>query len=529
MRPTDLRRSLRTLLWTLFAGYVAALIISVSALLVFNHFDNAHAAQLLSASVRNEIVTGDFRSAIVTLAQSVPSEFSEIRYSSASGAGLFSVPPRSAARTTTALTGSVSEQISIDAGSPAIGRMVFYFSRTRGLPFAFAVWLGLLLITFPLIRRARTQILRQYQNDIESRQNAALAQLASQLAHDIRSPLAALTMASRDLSPLPEETRVLLSSAVHRINDIANQLMRKPPTSHEEKEGRKDILLPAILDSMISEKRLEYRIHDALQIDDQLDSAAYGLFVHAEPTELKRIISNLMNNAIEAGSDRDLKVGVELQKSGDWVELSIRDTGRGISPELLPKLGRRGETHGKAGGSGLGLYHARVTLESWGGSLLIQSDAGRGTCVTLRFPPARTPAWFVESLILPNEAVLAVTDDDPLIHRIWKERIRSFGARGSGISLIHFSNPRTLMEWMNQNGKKANSRFLVDYEFKGEDSNGLDLISQLEIADRAMLVTSRYEEPKLLERCSSLGVRLIPKGMASRVPIVISGGPSAIG
>src|SRR5262249_26315782 len=66
-----------------------------------------------------------------------------------------------------------------------------------------------------------------------------------------------------------------------------------------------------------------------------------------------------------------------------------------------------------------------------------------------------------------------------------------------------------------------NTLFLVDFEFLGFDIVGLDIIENLGIQSRSILVTSHYEEMKLRIRCEHLGVQLIPKGMAGFVPITI--------
>jgi hypothetical protein len=62
----------------------------------------------------------------------------------------------------------------------------------------------------------------------------------------------------------------------------------------------------------------------------------------------------------------------------------------------------------------------------------------------------------------------------------------------------------------------------VDYELLNQNATGLDVIEDLGIGTQAILVTSRYEEDKIRERCDRLGVRLIPKAMAGFVPIEIA-------
>jgi signal transduction histidine kinase len=378
----------------------------------------------------------------------------------------------------------------------------------------------------------KTSEIEQFKRDFEKKtqleQLATIGEMASQVAHDIRSPLAALNMASRHLEPLPEEIRLLISGAIHRISDIANQLLQKnkevtgrvlasniPKTL--PKEGNH---LQPLIDSIISEKRLEFRSRIGLEIDAGFDSASYGLFVKADPIELKRIISNLLNNATE-GLEGSGKIVVNQYGMKDFIELQIQDNGKGIPPEILSKLGKRGETFGKADGSGLGLYHARTSMEAWGGSLDIRSELGKGTTVTLRFIKTNTPAWFTNRLSLVENSPVVVVDDDLSVHRIWKGRLESIGARDRGIELFHFSTPKIFSDWLSEQPPNTGTTFLIDYEFSGDSKNGLDLIGLLGNGERAILVTSRYEEPNILKKCENLRIQLIPKGMAGLVPIEI--------
>jgi hypothetical protein len=56
----------------------------------------------------------------------------------------------------------------------------------------------------------------------------------------------------------------------------------------------------------------------------------------------------------------------------------------------------------------------------------------------------------------------------------------------------------------------------------GQKLTGLDLIEKLNLASNAILVTSRFEDEKIRQRCAVIGVRLIPKAMASLVPIEVT-------
>lgn len=366
---------------------------------------------------------------------------------------------------------------------------------------------------------------------VNSKREAARGELAQQVSHDIRSPLAALDSVSTNISQLPEEQRLIIRSAVGRIGDIANQLLgsyRREAQAEARKEGSQEpaasvhadgYLLSSLIDPIITEKRLQFRPHLGIEIGARLDSAAYGHFACVEPTEFKRVLSNLIDNGVEALPGKGA-VTVSLSGQGGAVELKVDDNGKGIPPEVRERLGQRGETHGKPGGSGLGLYHARTCVEAWGGSLEIVSEVGRGTSLVVRLPAAPPPAWFVSRLeLVPNNPVI-VLDDDTTVHQIWQGRFDALAVREAGVEALHFSRAEELRVWVRSNPDKAASAlYLLDYELRGATETGLTLVEELNLGHQAILVTSRFEEKAILDECLRLNVRMIPKGLAGFVPV----------
>jgi len=366
--------------------------------------------------------------------------------------------------------------------------------------------------------------------------------LASQVSHDIRSPLSALSLITNQLSQIPEDKRIIIRSAVNRINDIANQLLQKgkeiqstSTTSMNARfESAKTIklsthLLSPLIDSIVSEKRIQFREKQSVDIEADINQS-YGLFANINATELKRTISNLVNNAIEAFPNEIGKVTVGVKKNtDDQVAIIIQDNGKGIPEHILKKLGEMGVSHGKEGtqgGSGLGVYHAKKTVEVAGGIFLIESREGAGTTITMTFSKAPAPKWFVEKLILPSGMIITSLDDDISIHQIWKGRFESKNVSAFGIEHRTFTAGSDFKSWVIShnidNATESTRLYLVDYELLNQNATGLDIIEELGIGAQAILVTSRYEEDKIRERCDRLGVRLIPKAMAGFVPIEIA-------
>lgn len=362
-------------------------------------------------------------------------------------------------------------------------------------------------------------------------QQLAVSTLASQVAHDIRSPLSALDVVEKDLSPLAESKRVMLRGAITRIRDIANSLLAKDreikaainePGGNELQTHAASVeIVSSLIDAIVSEKRLQYLANAGLTIEADLGPESYGLFSRVDAVAFKRDLSNLINNAAEAAGETG-RVVIALRGSSDRVFVTIKDEGAGISAELLPRLGERGVTFGKAGGLGLGIHQAKSDVAAWGGALGIDSAPGRGTTVAISLPRSQPPAWFVPALeFTPGEAVV-VLDDDASIHQVWQDRFQSLGTASKGVIIRHFFRPPELRAWVDENpGQARTALYLVDYELIGERQTGLDLIAALELNTRAILVTSRAEERPIVKRCAQMGVRIIPKSLAASVPAAV--------
>ncbi|APJ02500.1 sensor histidine kinase [Silvanigrella aquatica] len=353
----------------------------------------------------------------------------------------------------------------------------------------------------------------------------------AQVAHDIKSPLVALNAFAANASELPEENRIWVRNAIQRMQDIANSLILK----HQEINNNADEtiidealepysvqLLTCLINALVSEKRMQYRDFLGVEILENFSSSSYGLFANIQPKEFKRVISNLINNAVEALNEKG-KITLDLQLSYDKVIFSITDNGRGIPPDVLPLLTQRGATFSKEGGSGLGLFHAKTVSERWGGQFEISSEVNVGTKILITLPKASEPQWFISTLNIYLKSTVVIIDDDASIHNIWNERFQNILKKEYHIKIIHFTNPTEVIKWhtTEKEGDLKNILYLCDYEFINHKYNGIDLINKLNILEDAILVTSRFEEEGFRDKCEKLGIKMIPKNLSYYVPIKI--------
>ncbi|HAN05590.1 MAG TPA: hypothetical protein DCW72_00675 [Elusimicrobia bacterium] len=251
----------------------------------------------------------------------------------------------------------------------------------------------------------------------------AVSDMAAQVAHDIRSPLAALGAAAKGLD-LPDEKRTLIDGSIARMQGIADDLLRRYRAPAAAKAKPETCALAGLIEQVLAEKRIQHKDRAGIKIEFRSD--ADGVKAAVDPKELQRIISNLVNNSVEAFAGSGT-VAVRLAATDGKVLIEVKDDGKGIPAEILARLGAKGETHGKAGGTGLGLYHARTSAESWGGGLKIESAPGKGTTVVMELPAAAKPAAGLRAVLL---------DDDLLVHMNWR-----MAAKAAGADLKAFKTP----------------------------------------------------------------------------------------
>lgn len=336
----------------------------------------------------------------------------------------------------------------------------------------------------------------------------ALAELATQVAHDIRSPLAALNMILEHTKDWQDERKVIIRSAVGRIQDIAGNLIER--NRDQTAKNYRPEQVATVVENIVSEKTLEFSASRNITFVRDYSPSAHSFFAVMQPREFATALSNVINNAVEAISGAGT-ITIKVSEQRGKAIVRVTDTGAGIPAEVLPRLGERGATFGKANGSGLGLHYLRSKVESWGGSVAIASEVGKGTSVEVSLPLVAAPRWFVSELNVTDKDGVIVIDDDPMIHTLWKRRLKNS---------VHFTDPTVALRWCQDNATAAqNKMFVVDYEYAGHAMNGLELIRSAGVAANSILVTGRYDDDSIMNACVNMGVQLLPKPLLEHFPI----------
>ena len=110
-----------------------------------------------------------------------------------------------------------------------------------------------------------------------------------------------------------------------------------------------------------------------------------------DPMRLRQILFNLLSNACKFTKDGEVKLRASRINGHDWVELSVSDTGIGMTAEQQAKLFEEfaqadKTTAQRFGGTGLGLAITRKLARMMGGDVTVTSEPGKGSVFTVRLP-----------------------------------------------------------------------------------------------------------------------------------------------
>ncbi|MCB9062489.1 MAG: HAMP domain-containing histidine kinase [Halobacteriovoraceae bacterium] len=393
--------------------------------------------------------------------------------------------------------------------SSKVGEVVFIYSWLNSLKIG--VYISVLLALFS------AKIIRRYickKADVKNKleKEVLVAEIARQVAHDIRSPLAALDIA---IKSIPDETkfeRTIFNSAINRIHDLANDLLSKNKEPGDQEKQIEKISIARLLNLITSEKRLEYSKNMNLKIEFTILDGGYESFCVFSKKEFSRIISNLINNSVEASNDKQNDIIINISSDKENVTIEVSDTGKGIPNEYLDKIFIQGESIGKENGNGLGLSHAKSVVESFGGKINVISEIGKGTTITIRIPKIVPPESFVSQISLKRDSKIVLIEDDPSVHKAWESRFKR--------EIKSFFTLESFKKWKVENDESGYI-YIFDQEFKKESTNGLETILSMGIAKESILCTSHYENSEIQKTCEKSGIGLVDKSMIPYIPIIM--------
>jgi signal transduction histidine kinase len=227
-----------------------------------------------------------------------------------------------------------------------------------------------------------------------ARRMAALGELASTTTHEFNNILttilnyAKLGLRHKDEASRDKALNKILTAAT-RAEKITNGVLGIARGRGQE---RVPTDLATLIDSslaLLEREMQKYRIQIELQVEPAPPAIVCG-------SEIQQVVLNLLTNSRQAmPRGGRIVIRIASDPAAGTVDLTVRDTGAGIPPEVLPRIfdryfsTKQGPDASGKGGTGVGLAACREIIEAHQGKIRVESKVGVGTAFTLKLPAAK--------------------------------------------------------------------------------------------------------------------------------------------
>jgi PAS domain S-box-containing protein len=257
-----------------------------------------------------------------------------------------------------------------------------------------------------ITERSRLQRLTQEQAavlaDLDRRKDEFLAMLA----HELRTPLAPILNAALLLhlhsnrnrlqgieNPVLQQSATIIERQVGQLTRIVDELLEVSRITTGRIQLRKErIAVGAVVENAVATVRslIDQRKHELT-----VSLPTQAIWLHADAARLEQVVVNLLTNAAKY-TDQGGRVWLTLQQEGEEAVLRVRDTGVGITPEILPRIfdlftQAERSLDRSQGGLGIGLALVQRLVEMHGGTVAASSALGQGSEFVVRLPVASPP------------------------------------------------------------------------------------------------------------------------------------------
>ena len=317
--------------------------------------------------------------------------------------------------------------------------------------------------------------------DSAERANVARSRFLAAASHDLRQPMHALSLFVSALKARNQQPEVAdlvgnIEDATTSMSDLFNALLDISRLDAGAIEAR-PVHFP--LQPLLDELRSQFA---PLAAEKGLRFSIRPCSNHlcSDPLLLKRILINLISNAIRHSDDGGVLVG--CRKSGGALKIGVWDTGRGIQADQLAAIFQEfvqlhNPERDRRKGLGLGLAIVDRLALLLDHRLAVRSQPGRGSCFSIELPagnPERAlqPSLPCPSGMLPADTLVVLVDDDHAILHGMAELFDSWN-----IDLVAAPNAEDILHWL-AGLARVPDVIVSDYRLPG-DNDGLEVIALL--------------------------------------------------
>ena len=349
------------------------------------------------------------------------------------------------------------------------------------------------------------------------RANASKSRFVAAASHDLLQPLSAAKLFVASLADRltgDEDSAVLAKaeSALASAEQIIDALL---DISKLESDGLRFDIRPVALRDILTPLRDEMEVLAARK-GLRLRVVPSSLMVETDPSYLRRIVQNLISNAVRYTQTGEVLVGV--RRNGGSARIEVWDTGPGIAEEdqgAIFEEFKRLDTRASANdGLGLGLAIVERACARLGHPLGLWSEVGRGSCFMVNVPVAGRAAPKSDSRPRPARPqglahaglIVLLVENDPQMRRALSILIESWG-----VSAIEAEDAATALDLLDDLDLTPDA-LLLDYQL-GPGASGTELYVELRrrVGPLPCCIISAERSAELRANCKALGLDLMLK------------------
>lgn len=224
---------------------------------------------------------------------------------------------------------------------------------------------------------------------IQAKKLASIGVLTAGVAHELGNPLNNISMIAQGFQELYDDLeKDERLEYVRRVDEEADRIKEIVKNLLDFSKPKKPNMVVAHINEVVQKslKLVQNMICICnVEVHSTLDSDLPDLVI--DVYQIQEVLINILTNAVQAVSPGDdIYIKTKLSDNGNFVEIEIKDTGKGIPSEYLSNVFDPFFTTKGASGTGLGLFISYGIIKNHNGAIRVKSEVGKGTCFTVELP-----------------------------------------------------------------------------------------------------------------------------------------------
>jgi len=236
------------------------------------------------------------------------------------------------------------------------------------------------------LKENKTKLEKAQDDRIRSERLAAIGQIAAGIIHDFKNPMTIITMTTEMISSGLASTNQKRIECCDNIRSQVDRMVNMTQDILDYAHGQKSLSFKNVEFTENIQNKIEF--HRKKFEDKKLQlkvNISEPFVVSIDSNKFTRVLDNIIVNAYEALSPGET-VEISIKNNPDDFQVLIKDDGPGIPKDIVDIIFQPFITSGKPNGTGLGLAITKKIISDHGGTILVESQIGKGTKFTITFP-----------------------------------------------------------------------------------------------------------------------------------------------